>query len=104
MPEGPKIDAKELEEDGFGSNPFYHCFAAENPDKPNELVGFVLYFFTYSTWEGRSIYMEDLYVTPAFRGKGLGKKLWQSCVQVFKYPGPPRQPRIDPCLDFWFHK
>ena len=82
MPEGPKIDAKELEEDGFGSNPFYHCFAAENPDKPNELVGFVLYFFTYSTWEGRSIYMEDLYVTPAFRGKGLGKKLWQSCVQV----------------------
>ena len=80
MPDGPKINAEKLEEDGFGAHPFYHCFVAEA--STGSLVGFVLYFYTYSTWEGRSVYMEDLYVTPAHRGQGIGKKLWQACVKV----------------------
>ncbi|KAK3094924.1 hypothetical protein FSP39_007931, partial [Pinctada imbricata] len=41
-----------------------------------KLIGYVLYYFTYSTWEGRSLYMEDLYVTPTWRGKGVGTQLW----------------------------
>ena len=82
MPDGPKIDASVLEEDGFGAQPFYQCFVAESPDLPDQLVGYVLYFYTYSTWEGRSVYMEDLYVTPACRGHGLGTRLWQSVVKV----------------------
>jgi GNAT superfamily N-acetyltransferase len=41
-------------------------------------AGFVAYFFSYSTWLGRKgIYLEDLYVSPAFRGKGAGKALLQ---------------------------
>ncbi|KAH0626073.1 hypothetical protein JD844_000792, partial [Phrynosoma platyrhinos] len=31
------------------------------------IIGYALYFFTYSTWKGRNIYMEDLYVMPEFR-------------------------------------
>lgn len=81
MPDGPKIDAKILEEDGFGPKPFYECFVAQEPEK-SALIGYVLYFYTYSTWEGRSVYMEDLYVTPSCRGRGLGTKLWQSVVKV----------------------
>ena len=79
MPDGPKINAETLAEDGFGSKSFYECFVASANEK---LVGFVLYFYTYSTWEGRSVYMEDLYVTPTYRNKGIGKKLWQACVQA----------------------
>ncbi|KAJ7512625.1 acyl-CoA N-acyltransferase [Mycena galericulata] len=44
------------------------------PEKP---VGLALYFFNYSTWTGRpGLYLEDLYVSPACRGKGLGKALF----------------------------
>ena len=38
-------------------------------------MGFSLYYFTYSTWEGRQVYMEDLYVQPNFRGRGIGSKV-----------------------------
>ena len=79
MPEGPKINADTLAEDGFGEKSFYECIVAESS---GQLVGFVLFFYTYSTWEGRSVYMEDLYVTPTCRGKGIGKKLWQACVKA----------------------
>uniref|UniRef100_A0A8C8E4C9 Spermidine/spermine N1-acetyltransferase family member 2b n=1 Tax=Oryzias sinensis TaxID=183150 RepID=A0A8C8E4C9_9TELE len=37
------------------------------------VVGYALYFYTYSTWKGRSIFLEDLYVMPEFRGNGIGK-------------------------------
>uniref|UniRef100_A0A3Q3IGI7 N-acetyltransferase domain-containing protein n=1 Tax=Monopterus albus TaxID=43700 RepID=A0A3Q3IGI7_MONAL len=37
-------------------------------------IGYALYFYSYS-WLGRGIYMEDLYVMPEFRGKGIGKAL-----------------------------
>jgi len=46
----------------------------------SKLIGYCLYFYTYSTWEGRAVYMEDLYVQSLSRGKGIGTKLWQSCV------------------------
>jgi GNAT superfamily N-acetyltransferase len=39
-------------------------------------AGFAFYFFNYSTWQGRpGLYLEDLFVRPAFRGKGVGKAL-----------------------------
>lgn len=41
-----------------------------------EPAGFAVYFFNYSTWQGRKgLYLEDLYVTPALRGSGAGKAL-----------------------------
>jgi GNAT superfamily N-acetyltransferase len=42
----------------------------------NVPVGFALYFFNFSTFLGKNgLYLEDLFVRPAFRGKGYGKKL-----------------------------
>lgn len=59
--------------DGFGSNPYFQCLIGEID---GEAAGFALYFFNYSTWKGRpGIYLEDLFVRPAFRGVGLGKAL-----------------------------
>ena len=84
MPNGPKLTEKDLEEHGYnGPRPFFECLVAFDPSKPDVLIGFVLFFYTYSTWDGPSVFMEDLYVTPASRGQGLGTKLWQGVVQVF---------------------
>ena len=82
MPDGPKLTEKDLEEDGFGAKPFFECLVAYDPAKPDKLVGFVLFFYTYSTWEGKAVFMEDLYVTPTYRGKGIGTNLWKGVVQV----------------------
>ena len=82
MPDGPKLTEKDLEEDGFGAKPFFECLVAYDPAKPEKLVGFVLFFYTYSTWEGKAVFMEDLYVTPTYRGKGIGTNLWKGVVQV----------------------
>jgi GNAT superfamily N-acetyltransferase len=39
-------------------------------------AGFAVYFFNYSTWQGRQgLYLEDLYVSPSFRGAGAGKAM-----------------------------
>ena len=59
--------------DLFGENPKVFCEIAEWDGQP---VGFTLWFYTYSTFQGRAgIWLEDLYVDPALRGKGVGKAL-----------------------------
>nr|XP_029524610.1 diamine acetyltransferase 2-like isoform X1 [Oncorhynchus nerka] len=52
------------------------------PNDGYTVVGYALYFYTYSTWKGRSVYMEDLYVMPDFRGKGIGTGLMAKVAQV----------------------
>ncbi|ODT50655.1 GNAT family N-acetyltransferase [Devosia sp. 63-57] len=75
--------ADDLERDLFGVEPKVFCEIAEWAGKP---VGFALWFYTYSTFQGRhGIWLEDLYVDPSMRGKGIGKALLvhlaQRCVQ-----------------------
>ena len=46
-------------------------------------VGFAVYFFNYSTWQGQhGLYLEDLYITPDARGHGAGKALLQRLAQI----------------------
>ena len=49
-----------------------------------EVVGFALYYTSYSTWKGPCIYLEDLYVEPAHRKTGMGSKLFDSVVNIAK--------------------
>jgi GNAT superfamily N-acetyltransferase len=59
--------------DGFGADPKFKVVFAEWGGKP---AGFALFFYNYSTWQGRpGLYLEDLFVKPEFRGKGIGKAL-----------------------------
>ncbi len=49
----------------------------------NEAVGFAVYFFNYSTWLGRNgLFLEDLYVSQAHRGKGAGKALLKHLANI----------------------
>lgn len=62
-----------LARDGFGPSPKFSVVIAEWEEKP---AGFALFFYNYSTWLGRpGLYLEDLFVRPEFRGKGIGKNL-----------------------------
>lgn len=57
----------------FGPRPSAECLVAELDGKP---AGFALFFHNFSTFLGKpGIYLEDLYVKPALRGKGIGKRL-----------------------------
>ena len=59
--------------DGFGADPKFKVVFAHWDGKP---AGFALFFYNYSTWQGRpGLYLEDLFVKPEFRGKGIGKAL-----------------------------
>jgi GNAT superfamily N-acetyltransferase len=59
--------------DGFGADPKFKVVFAEWNGEP---AGFALFFYNYSTWQGRpGLYLEDLFVKPEFRGKGIGKAL-----------------------------
>lgn len=57
----------------FSERPLIHVVMAEFDGRP---AGFALYFFNFSTWEGKpGLYLEDLYVRREFRGQGIGKAL-----------------------------
>ena len=72
-PQAVVASEEDLLRDGFGTQPGYFCLLAEWEGAP---AGFAFYFFNYSTWLGRrGLYLEDLFVRPAARGKGIGKAL-----------------------------
>jgi GNAT superfamily N-acetyltransferase len=50
----------------------------------DEIVGYATYFFGYYTWIGKSLYMDDLYVRPNFRGAGVGTKLISEVIAFAK--------------------
>jgi len=58
-------------------------FKALMAELDGEIVGFALYFWTYSTWVGHhGIRLEDLYVTPTMRGRGVGRALLQRLARI----------------------
>jgi len=57
----------------FGPQPLAYAVMADWNGEP---AGFALWFYNFSTWEGKpALYLEDLFVRPVFRGKGIGKAL-----------------------------
>lgn len=61
---------------------FFNCFVAETAD--SKIIGYVTYFFCYYTWIGKSLYMDDLYVAPEYRGNGVGTRLINKVIEFAK--------------------
>lgn len=78
---------EEMERDGFGENPIYKFFVAENEEG---VVGIALYYTAYSTWKGRMLFLEDLVVTERLRRAGIGRRLFDAVAQEAKDTGAKR--------------
>merc|ERR1711879_226959 len=75
----------------------------------HSVVAYALFFYTYSTWEGRALYLEDLFVTEEARGSGLGLKMMQALAKVAVENGCQcfQWQCLDwnkPSLDFYFNR
>jgi GNAT superfamily N-acetyltransferase len=68
-------------QEGFSDNPL---FTANLIYLNDELAGFSLWYYRFSTWKGRRFYLEDLYIKEAYRGKGLGRKLIDEAIEEAK--------------------
>lgn len=68
---------EQILEDGFGENPAFTCGLAEYD---GQIAGLYLWYTRYSTWKGKGVYLEDIIVSEAFRGKGLGRALLNACI------------------------
>jgi ribosomal protein S18 acetylase RimI-like enzyme len=73
----------EMLRDGFGENPGFTAFVAELKDT-GEVVGVSLFHPAYSTWKGKYLYLDDLYVKEKMRGQGVGKMLLDAFLEVAK--------------------
>ncbi|MFZ0630613.1 MAG: GNAT family N-acetyltransferase [Acidobacteriaceae bacterium] len=101
-PDAVSISEAELRRDGFpepasepgsasASERYFECLIAEEDREP---AGFALFFPVYSTWRGRSMHLEDLFVRPKFRGRGIGKALLTKVASVAVERG---------CARFFWH-
>ncbi len=79
-PDAVKATEADLLRDGFGPIPRFHVRLVELDGRP---AGFTLWFFNYSTWEGRpGIFLEDLFVAEWARGRGLGRRLIEDLAAI----------------------
>lgn len=71
-------------EDGFRRNPpRFEAWLAE--DRAGIAAGYAIFFETYSTFLCRpTLYLEDLFVLPEYRGRGIGKALMNQCIRLAK--------------------
>jgi GNAT superfamily N-acetyltransferase len=77
-PEEVTVSMEEFEDAGFGKSPVWKAFVAEDD---GVIIGFALYYVRYSTWKGCRLYLEDLLVTESYRGKGIGKLLFDQVIK-----------------------
>ncbi len=75
-----KASLEQIEASLFSTNPHAFCHVV---DVDGEVVGISIWFLNYSTWLGKpGIYLEDLYIDPAFRGKGFGLSLLRELAKI----------------------
>jgi ribosomal protein S18 acetylase RimI-like enzyme len=72
---------EQMKADGFGANPLFKCIVAESN---TSIIGFALYYYRYSTWKGKVLYLEDFYVKEAYRNFGIGKQLFDEVIVTAK--------------------
>ena len=77
-PEQVTNTVEQMYMDGFGKNPIFETIISE---VEGEIVGMALYYYRYSTWKGKRLYLEDLIVSETMRGRGLGETLLNAIIE-----------------------
>lgn len=80
-PNEVEVTIEEMTEWGFGADKQFDFFVAEID---SAIIGIALYYFKYSTWKGKCLFLEDIIVTETHRQKGIGKLLFNEVVKVAK--------------------
>ncbi len=83
-PQEVTVSLEHFENAGFGSNPVWWAFCAE---QHGVIVGFALYYIRYSTWKGETLYLEDILVTESLRGHGIGSMLFERIIEEAREKG-----------------
>jgi GNAT superfamily N-acetyltransferase len=85
-PEEVTVDLAHFEQSGFGPRPVWWALVVEDTTT-GKLIGLALYYIRYSTWKGQRLYLEDLIISEAYRGQGLGKALFDRLLDLAKTGG-----------------
>jgi len=80
-PEAVVVTVDDLVRDGFGNEPLFYTFVAEDE---SGIIGMALYYYRFSTWKGKTIHLEDLIVTENSRGTGAGLALYSKIIEQGK--------------------
>lgn len=80
-PDEVEVTLAEMENWGFGKDKIFDFFVAIEKDA---IVGLALYYYKYSTWKGKCLFLEDIIVTEKMRGKNIGKLLFEKVIKVAK--------------------
>ncbi len=88
-PDAVVTTIESMTRDGFGADRVFEFLVAEDL-ATEKLLGLALYFPAYSTWKGRMLYLEDLVVTEAARGRGVGLQLFEAVVTEARRQGAQR--------------
>lgn len=82
-----EVTITEMQNWGFGKDKIFDFFVIEID---NKIIGLALYYFKYSTWKGKCLFLEDIIVKENDRNKGYGKKLFNAVIEVAKNTGVKR--------------
>ena len=77
-PEQVTNTAEQMYADGFGVDPIFGAIVSE---LGSQIVGVAIFYYRYSTWKGKRLYLDDLIITERMRGCGLGERLLNAVVE-----------------------
>lgn len=72
------LTPEQMLKDGFGENPLFGGYVVETEN--HDIVAMAIYYYRYSTWKGKVLYLEDLYIQPSYRRFGIGKMLFDRLI------------------------
>lgn len=81
------VTVEQMQNWGFGPEKIFDFFVLL---KDSEIIGLALYYYKYSTWKGKCVFLEDIVITEHERKNGYGKLLFDEVVKVAKHEGVER--------------
>src|SRR5208282_4984851 len=84
-PQAVTVTLEQFIQSGFGNHPVWWANVALDSEiigrEEEKILGFALYYIRYSTWKGQRMYLEDIVVTQAARGRGIGSMLMDQLIE-----------------------